>query len=144
MRSWLGEDNPWERVDGLLARLDAASSQPLPCKLSDRRTLVYGCQFKCQCGWTFDGESWPPPKEHFAPNVAEVPSGEPALPVEHPSELVERVAKAIYNDRFPDKAWHSATREDCEDFRGHARAALSVLTAPKLLKSKRAASREGK
>lgn len=45
----------------------------------------------------------------------------------HPDDVVERVAKAIYNDHFPEKAWHSATAEECEDFRGHARAALEVM-----------------
>jgi hypothetical protein len=45
----------------------------------------------------------------------------------HPDDVVERVAKSIYNDHFPEKAWHSATAEECEDFRGHARAALEVM-----------------
>jgi len=40
---------------------------------------------------------------------------------------VERVAKAIFHDRYPERAWHSATNLQVEDYRGHARAAIAAM-----------------
>lgn len=45
--------------------------------------------------------------------------------------MVERVAKAIWLDRFPDQSWEKdATPADKLRYRSHARAAMSVMKRP--------------
>jgi hypothetical protein len=49
--------------------------------------------------------------------------------------LPEIIAKEIWHDRFPDRAWDSAPAMDRCDFRGHARAVFELgerTLAPRL------------
>lgn len=43
------------------------------------------------------------------------------------SEMIERVARALWADRYPDDEW---TAEDERDYLGHARAAIEAMREP--------------
>jgi hypothetical protein len=43
------------------------------------------------------------------------------------SEMVERVALALWKDRYPDDEWNETDRRD---FEGHARAAIEAMREP--------------
>jgi hypothetical protein len=45
------------------------------------------------------------------------------------SEMVERVARALFVDRYPDERWPPEARQ-ADDYRGHARAAIEAMRAP--------------
>lgn len=53
-----------------------------------------------------------------------------------PDSMVERVAMAIYYDRYPKGSnvslctWEQADERDREDYRSHARAAIQALREP--------------
>jgi len=43
------------------------------------------------------------------------------------AEMVERVALALWKDRYPDEEWNEIDRRDYE---GHARAAIEAMREP--------------
>lgn len=43
------------------------------------------------------------------------------------SEMIERVARSLWHDRFPDEHWLGLDEPTQEDYRGHARAAIEAM-----------------
>lgn len=51
------------------------------------------------------------------------------VPREATEENIERIAKAIWQDRYPEEVWERAPDMAREDYRGHARAAYDAMLA---------------
>jgi hypothetical protein len=44
--------------------------------------------------------------------------------------MVEKVARALWADRYPDDVWASVETRTQDDYRGHARAAIQAMRNP--------------
>lgn len=128
VRSWLGEDNPWENVDRLLTRIDDASSQPpeMVERVAKAIQSTRAQQFGAEEPWASIPES---EQDEFR-ELARIAIQEIPAPMSSADREVVEAAEA----------WLRGG--DFTMANGYDRALVGAVE--ELIKSKRAASREGK
>lgn len=137
VRAWLGEDNPWENVDRLLARCEAENeirtedaAEALNELDDEDFAVVVGTLIKRR-------------HQNFNDRVdlarlvlagADIAPDELAAPTEHPSELVERVARTMFDEHSSDVkvgiSWEQASPSIRRSYWNLAQSALSALPPP--------------